>query len=262
LQVSEHLGHNINVERYCTWGPYVVKLLRHGLRLKDSAVRVSSGDVGWPLGAALAEASKLPDMMEVAAAAGTARTAGRSRKEQARWAGSVAAPAAQQGRSSSSRGDDTPNQQEDGSNVAATSGLSVAHAGQAEPAAAAAAAGDAITDDGSGHVGAWQYSQRRSWAQVLWGSSRRGVHMGHVFAVFVCVVIWLSVVAYCLPTRVGAVGLSVLPVPLTTVLRGLQGPGKAHYVLPVAAHPAAHHGRSRPMSSPVPGRTSGKFAAV
>ncbi|WIA12016.1 hypothetical protein OEZ85_012097 [Tetradesmus obliquus] len=138
--VSEHLGSNINVERYCTWGPYVVKLLRHGLRLKDSAVRVGSGDVGW--------------------------------------------------------------------------------------------------------------------AQVLWGG-RQGIHMGHVFGVFVCVAVWLSVVVYCLPARVGAVGLSVLPV----VLRGLQGPGKAQFVLPVAAH-AAHRGRSRPMSSPLPGRTSGKYAGV
>ncbi|KAF6251240.1 hypothetical protein COO60DRAFT_658166 [Scenedesmus sp. NREL 46B-D3] len=99
--VSEHLGHNINVERYCTWGPYVVKLLRQGLQLKDSAVRVGSGDVGWPLGAALAEASKLPDMMGRASYATNAKL-GRSRKEQAAWAESaVAAPATQKHSSSS-----------------------------------------------------------------------------------------------------------------------------------------------------------------
>jgi hypothetical protein len=273
LQVSEHLGHNINVERYCTWGPYVVKLLRHGLHLKDSAVRVGSGDVGWPLGAALAEASKLPDMMQLAGVPAS-RTASKSRKEQAAWAVSAAAPAVRQSSGSSSSGHSTDGQKP-GISATASSGLPVADgrasALQAAPAAAAAAGTTTVgagakpnpdvlhddADDQSRHVGTWQYSQRRSWAQALWGSGRQGVHMGHVFAVFACVVIWLSVVVYCLPSRVGAVGLSVLPV----VLRGLQGPGKAQYVLPVAAHPA-HHGRNRPMSSPSPGRTSGKYGGM
>jgi hypothetical protein len=127
------------------------------------------------------------------------------------------------------------------------------------PTGAASAAGvDHHHGDGSAeHVGTWQYSQRRSWAQALWGSSRQGVHMGHVFGVFMCVVVWLSVVAYCLPARVGAVGLSVLPVGM----RGLQGPGMAQYILPVAGHPA-HHARTRPMSSPSPGKTSGKYMGL
>jgi hypothetical protein len=278
LQVSAHLGHNINVERYCTWGPYVVKLLRHGLRLKDSAVRVGSGDVGWPLGAALAEASKLPDMMGLAGDAAVAGGAGgagvaatpakvaRSRKEQAAWVDSAAAPAAEKltttSSSSSSVGQST-DQQDSPSSAKQVVGSSGAPAVDAAAPAAAlappagAASTAAVGNDGFEHVGTWQYSQRRSWAQALWGSSRQGVHMGHVFGVFMCVVVWLSVVVYCLHPRAGAVGLSVLPV----VLRGLQGPGKAQHILPVAGHPG-HHARGRPMSSPSPGKTSGKYMGL
>jgi hypothetical protein len=272
LQVSQHLGHNINVERYCTWGPYVVKLLRHGLHLKDSAVRVGSGDVGWPLGAALAEASKLPDMMGLAGdavvaggAAGVASAkVARSRKEQAAWGKSAAEPLSEKHTGSSSRsvGHSTAQQASPSSakQVPASSSTPVvddtaAAATVAAPAGAASTA--TVGDDGTEQVGTWQYSQRRSWAQALWGSSRQGVRMGHVFGVFMCVVVWLSVVVYCLPARVGAVGLSVLPV----VLRGLQGPGKAQYILPVAGHPS-HHARGRPMSSPSPGKTSGKYMVL
>lgn len=61
--VQQHLGQQINAERYCTWGPYIVTLLKDGLKLTDAAVNISSTDVGWPLGAALAEASKLPEFV-------------------------------------------------------------------------------------------------------------------------------------------------------------------------------------------------------
>lgn len=60
---SQLAGH-INKERYCTWGPYVVLLLREGLQLGEGKVVMGPGDVGWPLGAALVEASKLPDMAQ------------------------------------------------------------------------------------------------------------------------------------------------------------------------------------------------------
>jgi hypothetical protein len=60
---SQLAGH-INKERYCTWGPYVVLLLREGLQLGEGKVVMGPGDVGWPLGAALVEASKLPDMIQ------------------------------------------------------------------------------------------------------------------------------------------------------------------------------------------------------
>lgn len=50
------------------WGPYVVELLQRGLRLEEASVRVGSGDVAWPLGAALVEGSRLPELMPAAAA--------------------------------------------------------------------------------------------------------------------------------------------------------------------------------------------------
>lgn len=31
--VWSHLGHHINVEKYCMWGPYVAQLLTKGLKL-------------------------------------------------------------------------------------------------------------------------------------------------------------------------------------------------------------------------------------
>jgi hypothetical protein len=59
--VQQHLGHHVNVERYCTWGPYVATLLLRGLGLGEQRVVIAQdGDVGWPLGAVLVEASKLP----------------------------------------------------------------------------------------------------------------------------------------------------------------------------------------------------------
>lgn len=61
--VQQNMGQQINAERYCTWGPYTVKLLREGLLLEDGAVHVGGGNVGWTVGAALSEASKLDDMM-------------------------------------------------------------------------------------------------------------------------------------------------------------------------------------------------------
>lgn len=41
--VQQHLGHHVNVERYCTWGPYVVQLLMHGLGLDEHQVRGGKG---------------------------------------------------------------------------------------------------------------------------------------------------------------------------------------------------------------------------
>jgi len=52
------------MERYCTWGPYVTRLLRDGLGLESGSRLVfGSGDLGWPLGAALVDAGKLPGFM-------------------------------------------------------------------------------------------------------------------------------------------------------------------------------------------------------
>lgn len=65
--VQQHLGSHVNVERYCTWGPYVVKLLLQGLGLEEQQVFVpQDGDLGWPLGAVLVEASKLPGFSSTA----------------------------------------------------------------------------------------------------------------------------------------------------------------------------------------------------
>lgn len=79
--VHAQLGQHINVERYCSWGPYTVKLLRQGLGLQDSDVRLGSADAGWPLGAALVEASKL-EGFGGAAAAGAQAAAAQSKQQQ------------------------------------------------------------------------------------------------------------------------------------------------------------------------------------
>ncbi|GIL99281.1 hypothetical protein Vretimale_4439, partial [Volvox reticuliferus] len=60
--VEAHLGHHINVEKYCLWGPYVAHLLTAGLGLAADGFTIGSGDVGWPIGAALAETLQLPGM--------------------------------------------------------------------------------------------------------------------------------------------------------------------------------------------------------
>ena len=62
-EVASAVGDAINAERYCTWGPYVSALLAQGLGIVDGRLRFGSGDVGWPMGAALVEASKLPGFM-------------------------------------------------------------------------------------------------------------------------------------------------------------------------------------------------------
>ncbi|GFR41178.1 hypothetical protein Agub_g1845, partial [Astrephomene gubernaculifera] len=61
-EVSSTLGHHINVEKYCMWGPYVAHLITAGLGLTPEQYDIGSGDVGWPVGAALAEALRLPGM--------------------------------------------------------------------------------------------------------------------------------------------------------------------------------------------------------
>ncbi|KAI8462861.1 MAG: hypothetical protein J3K34DRAFT_446156 [Monoraphidium minutum] len=64
-RLSAEQGDVLNVERYCTWGPYASLLLAQGLRLGSNASRVvfGRGDVAWPLGAALVEAAQLPGFM-------------------------------------------------------------------------------------------------------------------------------------------------------------------------------------------------------
>lgn len=62
VRVLRDMGRSLNVERYCGWGPYVAALLTRGLRLggPGRAVSFGRGDTGWPLGAALVEAGRLP----------------------------------------------------------------------------------------------------------------------------------------------------------------------------------------------------------
>ncbi|GBF96111.1 hypothetical protein Rsub_08987 [Raphidocelis subcapitata] len=78
-RVREDAGGAQNAERYCTWGPYVAALLRDGLGLEavDSGgggggggnggggarLAFGHGDMGWPLGAALVEVTRLPGFM-------------------------------------------------------------------------------------------------------------------------------------------------------------------------------------------------------
>ena len=38
------------VEEYCFRAPYVTALLRHGLGVVETQVRIGSGDVAWTLG--------------------------------------------------------------------------------------------------------------------------------------------------------------------------------------------------------------------
>lgn len=186
--VQQKLGQQINAERYCTWGPYMVKLLKEGLLLKDSAVHVGSGDVGWPLGAALSEASRLPEMM----------------CKERQLPGGVAAVALRvhNGQLGST----------DGQDVGIVAG----------PAA--------------------DYSQRSSLAQRLWGTHRR-LHMGQVSVIFVCVMVWLSIVVYCLPSKHHSASAGVSG-PWSIPGHG-KSPGRAFMspVLPVAGY---HRGRSSP----------------
>lgn len=63
-QVQADMGDVVNVERYCTWGPYVALLLQEGLGLANtSRLTFGRGDVAWPLGAALVEAANVPGFM-------------------------------------------------------------------------------------------------------------------------------------------------------------------------------------------------------
>lgn len=256
VQVSEHLGHNINVERYCTWGPYSVKLLRHGLRLEDKDVRVGSGDVGWPLGAALAEASKLPDMMSAKVAgvhhryaSGAASAPGGGGWHRQR--SSATAASIRDGSSRNSGGIEPARDVKAGERPAA-GGTGAPGADDGGPQGTAGVHGASDSDH---HGGAWQYSQRRSWAQAIW-DSRGHMNLGHVCAVLLCAVVWLSLVVYCLPNRslLGAPGsVGLFPVPLA--FRGLYGPGKAHgqHILPVTAYVGYSSKRNNP--SPVRGNT-------
>eukprot|EP00899_Mesostigma_viride_P010973 jgi/Mesvir1/19878/Mv13164-RA.1 len=57
--VDEKMGYIKNTDRYCFRAPYLVLLLREGLRLLDSQVQIGSGDVGWTLGSALYEGGAL-----------------------------------------------------------------------------------------------------------------------------------------------------------------------------------------------------------
>ncbi|KAK9063350.1 hypothetical protein SSX86_017220 [Deinandra increscens subsp. villosa] len=47
------------IEQYCFRAPYVVLLLREGLHIKDSQVRIGSGGMTWTTGVALLEAGKV-----------------------------------------------------------------------------------------------------------------------------------------------------------------------------------------------------------
>lgn len=79
--VQEHLGSHVNVERYCTWAPYVVHLLLHGLGLEEHHVVIAQdGDLGWPLGAVLVEASRLPGFSTASAPAAGSRQQRQHRK--------------------------------------------------------------------------------------------------------------------------------------------------------------------------------------
>jgi apyrase len=40
--VQQHLDGHVNVEKYCTWAPYTVKLLREGLRLRDEQIHTGT----------------------------------------------------------------------------------------------------------------------------------------------------------------------------------------------------------------------------
>ncbi|KAL4451373.1 hypothetical protein ABPG77_009445 [Micractinium sp. CCAP 211/92] len=58
-QVQAQHGGEIMVEDYCFRAPYIAALVRHGLLLRDEQLRIGGGDVGWTLGAALAEGYRL-----------------------------------------------------------------------------------------------------------------------------------------------------------------------------------------------------------
>eukprot|EP00878_Enallax_costatus_P031203 GHUV01034099.1.p1 GENE.GHUV01034099.1~~GHUV01034099.1.p1 ORF type:complete len:204 (+),score=61.91 GHUV01034099.1:533-1144(+) len=185
--MQHNMGQQINAERYCTWGPYTVKLLKEGLLLKDSAVLVGSGDVGWTLGAALSEASKLPDMMrQPAAAKGHTKAAAADPSLRERMAARQANTAPE--------------------------------------------------------VSVQDYLQHSSWAQQLWGSQKR-MHMGHMSAILVCIVAWLSVVLCCLPSKQQGAGMGVAASWHQQAHSKGSGRAAVSPVLPLAGH---HLGRNSP----------------
>lgn len=61
---KQRYGDQINYERYCFWVPYAAALIRDGLQLSESQVRVGSKDVGWPLGAAILEGLRMVGMAD------------------------------------------------------------------------------------------------------------------------------------------------------------------------------------------------------
>ncbi|PRW21038.1 putative apyrase 7 [Chlorella sorokiniana] len=58
-QVQADRPGELMLEDYCFRAPYIARLLRHGLLLQDEQLRIGSGDMGWTLGAALAEGYQL-----------------------------------------------------------------------------------------------------------------------------------------------------------------------------------------------------------
>lgn len=204
--VQEHLGSNVNVERYCTWGPYVVKLLLHGLGLEEQHVYIAhDGDLGWPLGAVLVEASKLPGYSTA-----VGHTQRQHRKHGSKHEGS------------SLRGTGTVLPREPLTPLAAQDAIS--------PAAAIPGGSPSVqADTVHAHTAASQEAGP-AWSLGLLhhNQSSSGLHLSGPGWVVVLAVAWLVIVGWCRgvcgPKAAGNVAL----LPLAGMLSSTAGPGRAH----------------------------------
>jgi hypothetical protein len=215
--IQQHLGSNVNVERYCTWGPYVVKLLLNGLRLEEQHVLIAQdGDLGWPLGAMLVEASKLPGFGPAAAG---------SKQWQRRWKHGGSSSSGKN--SSSLRG-------------SATVVMQAAPAAPAVPSkstpAAAAAASAAEAANGPEHTAGVQKLEQQPdvhvppWSLGLLhhNQSSSGLHLSGTGWVVVLAVVWLVIFGRCRGVCAAKAGGPVAFLPLTGVLSSTAGPVRAH----------------------------------
>jgi hypothetical protein len=196
------------VERYCTWGPYVVKLLLNGLGLEEQHVFIAQdGDLGWPLGAVLVEASKLPGFSPAAAG---------SKQWQRRRKHSGSSSSKQH---TSLRGSAT-----------------VLPQAVPPPTAALAEGAPAATSSVQDRpVGGQQLGQQPGLHGPTWSlgllhhnQSSSGLHLSGPGWVVVLGVAWLVIVGWCRGVCGPKAGGPVAFLPLTGVLSSTAGPGSSH----------------------------------
>jgi hypothetical protein len=219
--VQKHLGSNVNVERYCTWGPYVVQLLLHGLGLEESRVAIAQdGDLGWPLGAVLVEASRLPGFST--GAAGGAHAAPSSGGKKGRYS--------KRGRKreSSMRGAATVLQGNAHDAAGASSGTPAVQGASSEASTAPALQAHIAGIPQPGLQDRSAQGPHWSLGLLHHNQSDAGLHLSGPGWLVVLGVVWVVLVGWCRgvcgPATVGPVSF----LPLTGLLSSTAGPGRTH----------------------------------